>query len=660
MKIIVQFTLLFFFSIAQVNAQKDVFADVSLADLEESFHLKDSSASAAVKYHVGELYYQFIPNRGFIYVYEVKKRIKIYNKEGYDQATIKIPYYKGEKKSQSESIGKIKGTTYNLENGKIVTTSIKSKDVFEEELSDVVGQKVFTLPEIKDGTIIEYSFKEESPYITNLPTWYFQSSIPVDYSEYVTQIPDFFVFRSFQQGFEEIELTNDEKEETFAFTNNNNANFPAKTKITRAIARDLPKIVPENYIHNINNYLTTLKFELTATRKPGEYEYEFINLTWEDAVKQIMEYSGFGGELKKKRFLKDDIANFESFDGNQLELATEVFRYIQDKMTWNEKRGITATDKLSKTYEEGSGSVADINLTQTILMRELGIKAYPVLLSTRRNGIPIAPGLGKMNYVITAAFIDDTYYLFDASDKYSAPNLLNDEILNWKGIVVIDEENYDQIELQPQTLSATSNILVLDIEEDGSVKGQMRRQMTNYEALRNRRRFAKMSEENMIEYLENNYDGISVSEYSFDNLEETDKPLALSFSFEFESAIDEIGNQWYINPLLFLATTEHSLTQEERTYPIDFPYPRNSRTMITINLPDSYEVEWVPEKASVVLPENVGSYRYFAVGQDNQIKINVSGGINSTILPAQFFPYLKEFFDQIVSKETQQVIVKKV
>jgi hypothetical protein len=160
--------------------------------------------------------------------------------------------------------------------------------------------------------------------------------------------------------------------------------------------------------------------------------------------------------------------------------------------------------------------------------------------------------------------------------------------------------------------------------------------------------------------MENYYGGIQITEHSFTDLKDNTKQLIETFSFEMNDLSEEIGNQLYLNPMLFLATKSHSLKQDVRNYPIDFSFPKSERYMITINFPSSYEVEWVPEKLAIALPNNAGAFQYMATGKGNQIRLNVNTAINSTILNQDYYPYLKEFFDQLVSKETEQAIVKKV
>jgi len=108
-----------------------------------------------------------------------------------------------------------------------------------------------------------------------------------------------------------------------------------------------------------------------------------------------------------------------------------------------------------KTYQEGKGNVVDINLMLTAMLRYANINANPVLLSTRGNGLTISPTINGFNYVIVHAETDQGEILLDASDKYSAPNLLHPKTSNGSGRLVMKGGENKRIDLQTKTYPPT-------------------------------------------------------------------------------------------------------------------------------------------------------------------------------------------------------------
>jgi len=97
-------------------AQEVKFGKVSKNELEEKFYENDTSANAAVLYKKRRTSYEYDGSTGWRLITKVHERIKLYNKDGFENATKKVPIYS--KGSKSESFG-VKAYTYNLDGGKV-------------------------------------------------------------------------------------------------------------------------------------------------------------------------------------------------------------------------------------------------------------------------------------------------------------------------------------------------------------------------------------------------------------------------------------------------------------------------------------------------------------------------------------------------------------
>ena len=124
-----------------------------------------------------------------------------------------------------------------------------------------------------------------------------------------------------------------------------------------------------------------------------------------------------------------------------------IFQFVKRKVKWNGYKGLSLDKTLKRAYEEGSGNVAVINLMLTSILRKAGLRANPVLVSTRSNGIPFFPTRNGFNYLITAVSIGNETILLDASEFYSFPNLLPKRALNWRGRLIMKDGSSSWINL---------------------------------------------------------------------------------------------------------------------------------------------------------------------------------------------------------------------
>jgi hypothetical protein len=187
-------------SVQTIYAQKSPvkFGDIPMEDLKMKVYDKDSSASAVILSDYGEAYVMLTTVNASL-VFERHVRIKILTKEGLDWATAAIQLYHSG--SNEERVTKLKATTYNLENGKVVETDMSKDGIFKEKFNRNINLQKFTLPNVKEGSVIEYSYTVSSEFLANFPDWKFQYDIPVRASEYWALFPDFFIFEKYMQGY---------------------------------------------------------------------------------------------------------------------------------------------------------------------------------------------------------------------------------------------------------------------------------------------------------------------------------------------------------------------------------------------------------------------------------------------------------------------------
>jgi hypothetical protein len=178
-------------SFAQQKATP-AFGKVEKADLEIKQCEFDKNADAMVLFDVAEVYCNVNPNAMRVedYVstqFERHIRIKILSDKGLKRADIHIPYYsyKG-----AERIKNLSAQTYNLDpSGNVVTSKVEKKLIYTKKLSSRYTEDAFSFPEVKAGSIIEYKYVLDGESMIGLKDWYFQSSMPVKYSQFTLNFP---------------------------------------------------------------------------------------------------------------------------------------------------------------------------------------------------------------------------------------------------------------------------------------------------------------------------------------------------------------------------------------------------------------------------------------------------------------------------------------
>ncbi|WP_396176716.1 DUF3858 domain-containing protein, partial [Flavobacterium sp.] len=76
-------------------------------------------------------------------------------------------------------------------------------------------------------------------------------------------------------------------------------------------------------------------------------------------------------------------------------------------------------------------------------------------------------------------------------------------------------------------------------------------------------------------------------------------------------------------------------------------------------LPDGYTVETLPKSISVAMPDNLGSFKYNISNNGSQVQLVSTVDINQAIINSEDYEALKNFFKEIVNKQTEKIVLKK-
>ena len=653
------------------NAQEFKLGKVSIAELQEKEHPKNPSAVAAILFKKGEVRFEYTQSEGFAMLTEVKTRIKIYKKEGYDWANQNIRYYLSGNSKESVSVSD--AFTYNLVDGKIEKTKLKTEGEFDENINKYWGQKKITMPNVKEGSVIEFQYVIKAKSIGSMREWAFQSSIPVNHSEFTTYIPEFFVYNTNKKGFvfpsatkktftKSIRLVTKESRgsgSSFVGTDINQDYFNYEETQTTYLAENLPAMKDEAYVNNIENYTSSISHELSMT-KFNNRPTKIYSLDWESVTKTIYEFEDFGLELNKTGYFEEDIKTLISGDKSRGETIGAIFNFVKTNIKWNERNNYYCNDGVKTAYKNKTGNVAEINLMLTAMLRFAGFDANPVIISTRSNGIALFPSLNAFNYVISAVETPEGLILLDATEIFSGPNVLPLRDLNWFGRLIRKDGTSTQISLTPTMLSKEISTMNVVMNSDGTIDGKIRRQYTNHQALEFRQNNLATKQDAYLEKLENDNNGIEIGEYVRANELDLSKPIMETFSFKSNKDVEIINDKIYLSPMLFLTDKENIFKQEVREYPVDFGYPFESKIYINIDIPQGYKVEFLPKSANLLTGDNIGAFSYVVENTDDKIKMIVTTTLNMAIVPADFYDVLKEFYQGMITKENEKIILTKI
>jgi hypothetical protein len=650
------FILVFLVTTSSLSAQNFPVGAWTQAELQMTKYDKDPSAHAVVMDEYGHSRINVVSDETIRLVYYYHVKIKIFDKDGAKHGTVEIPLYNGER--VGEEISDVTGTTvYTKEDGGIETLSLDPKSVFKVTEDKNHSTVKFAMPGIRNNCIIEYQYRITTPYFQDLHDWQFQNSIPKIKSQYEGNIPGHWTFTAVIRG--PLKLTrniSDVENDCFSY-----ASFKANCWHFIYEMTDIPAFITEDYMTAPKNFLSSLHFELAEYTDFYNGTTKKLAQTWANVDRDFIKEPAFGGQIKRKDIFKESLAPIIADKASNLDKAHAVYTYLQQNIKWNKRGGIYSIDGIKKALTTHTGNSADINLALVAALNYAGIHTEAVLISTRDNGVvnKLNPVITEFNYVIAQANIDGKNYLLDATEPLLAFGGLPMRCLNDQGRVMpLDKPSYwtDIVSAQKQNNTYTFN---LTLNENEKLKGTIINYASGYAGYLKRLAIKKFNTvDEYVENIDQKLPKVKILKFNIINLDSLDKSLCETYEVEIE-AYDKANTSLSFNPFIFSQITTNPFKLADRTYPVDWGMPSETRYTLNMTLPDGYIIESPPQNINLAMPNNGGKFMTDYQGGKNSFLLSNIISFNKSIYSSEEYPDLKELYNKIIVSEKAEILFKK-
>lgn len=630
---------------------------------------KDTTASAVCLIREGKTYFTY--KDGFTLSTEYWVRIKILKPEGVKYADVTIPYYAPDERGKEQDVLlDLEGCAYNMKNGKIEKDKLKNDFISDERISPTYKVRKFSLPNVRKGTVIEYSYKINSTYFSQIENWVMQEEIPVVHNKYELTVPMVLIYNIEFRGKKYIQVDREDASITATSVLESgpsrvSRNFGIRAERYTLTAHDLPALrQDEPYCWCPEDYRVQASFDLQGTNYPGE-GYKAFSKNWTDVDNLLLsdEHQGFGRWLRMSNPFIDEtrsmVEKLQQEKGDTLDFDTKLraaFGLLKEKLAWNGKYDLYC-DNMDRVVKNKSGNNAELNFVFISILRGFGINAYPVVLSRRSLGmLPVNfPTYQKLNTFVVAVY--DTkkkrFVYLDSSMTLPVFDVLPCELLVEKGRLLVpgvpeDKRwvNLMQIAKNQLTIRTTATVT------DGSIKGH--RQVTMQGQYGLEYRWKKQSGE-PVSWLDDGHVVLS-------NVEVREPEThygALLEEADYEMKLEQAGDMLYINPMIFPQLKESPFVQTKRELPVEFDYPYQISLTCELKLPEGYQVEEMPQPGRVTTEDNKLQFSYWISHDKGTVYLKYEFAVKAHLFPAEYYPQLQEMWNRAVEKNGALIVLEK-
>ena len=635
-----------------ILAQKDLpkFGKIDKSDLTMTNCEFDKDAVAYNLLNYGDVRYVAGKNLFKIQT-ERRVRIKILKDKGLDYANIKIKFLS---KSNYEDITSISGVTYNIDNsGNVTTTKLEKSSIFKKPVTNRVSEVVFTMPDVKVGSVIEYKYTDNKESYWDLDDWYFQDDIPTRQSTYRILVPSIFRFVNQVLAYQEVNVDKEDVSENLPTP----GGIISYNSVERTYTiKNVPALRDEPFMGAAKDYLQRVIFQLSQIVYPSG-EVQEVMSTWPKLTKELLDDDDFGGQLKKniRTGTLDDSLKLIKSDYKKM---VAIYDYVQRNMNWNGAESLYSSSGIKSAWDKKSGSNSEINLILINLLRDAGLKAYPLLVSTKDNGTvnTLYPFLDQFNNTMACVMIGDKKYTLNAADKYNPAYLIPYDVLNNEAFIVDDQLGGWIVLADDKGKYENVVSIFSEITPDGFMKGQAT--VFSYGYSKNPRvEKWKEDKKSFENYFSKSFTGLKLDTIEVENADVDTLPLRQQVKFSLP--VNQSGGYEYFPLNLFQGLEKNPFIADQRSTDVDFGYKQSFQISGKIYIPDGYEFEELPKNMRMIMPDTSIDLKRLMQADSNSIDVRITVDFQKPVYSANDYPMLKEFYKKLFATLNEQVVIKK-
>jgi hypothetical protein len=581
-------------------------------------------------------------------------RIKVLTEKGKELATVELPYLKGNKK-----VTDIKGRTIHAD-GTVIPLTVKPEDLTVAKTGDMqIGKKVFTLPSVEVGSILEYSYdlRYDDDEVSS-PQWEIQRPYFVHKAHYsFTPFPSFMPNGTPNASTSRYIIDERGREaHSLIWWNQLPAGVTMKTSVNGSYTvdvTDIPAIPDEEWMPPIRSFLYKVSFYYSFAHDATEFWMSESKL-WSKDVDKFAESS---------KAIKTAVDGLIAPGDSDLDKARKLYVAVQALDNTDYSRHKTAAEmkqlKLKTarhaedTWVQKSGSSEDIAMLYLAMLRAAGLTAYAVKVVDRDQGVfdPSYMGLDQLDTTL------------DPGEKMCPFGTLNWRHSNARGLGQASQGvGVSTTPEQFYKANSITRVADLTLDAHGAVAGQIQIVMTGQEALR-WRQFAFRNDDTELkkrfdhDELEGTVpDGV---EAHVDHFLAVDQPSQnLMAIVKVTGSLGIATAKRILLPGLFFETRAKVpfVNEEKRLEPVDMHFADLIIDDVTYHLPPGIAVEGAPQDASVSW-QGHAAFLIKSKAGPNQIEIANSLARAFTIAKPEEYQDLRGFYQKVAAVEQAQLVL---
>jgi hypothetical protein len=616
------------------------FGDVNMSDLPEGnseypyeILLKESSISFEQR------------STGIIAYIDQLVRIRVNTNDPImiaEASLVGIPYYFAE---DMERVRNLEGFTHQPNGSR---SYFRGSDAVSVDLNSRYRIIEFEMPDVQQGSVIEYKYTLERRYIEELPEFHFSHRVPVNKAVLYLKNKNFMRFDAvpenidFDLSFREVRVDTSSIPMIFTYER------PEPILIQVWEASDVPAIDESAYISSIDDIRGKIRFQISEfgiPRQPLENSWDVVAAQIQRNVSPYRVLDANPGMLRYGAELFSELGDSEA-------RIDSIFAYVNSRVQFNGLHTVFSEGPFGHVLEGEPATQSEINMVLLGLLRGAGFDAKPLFISGRDFGRinKAFPSLYQFNrmLVVTGSGSENRRFM-DASFEYSLPDLIPVESYNEQGMILAERE-YEWVEISPErSVFALNMDLDASLDREGNLSGTIRSEVRGYPAREMRRDIGRgiLPEEIIFDTFFEVYEDARLTNSRI-TVSETDPDIVYaesSFTIPMYAVTFSEGLEF--RPMIVGYLFRNPFEQSKRRVPITLDAPEHLSINYVIRLPRGMRLDVTGETRSTSLQGAELFEEYITEG--DRIEYSFDINISRKEFPADDYSQLRRIYERWVA-----------
>jgi hypothetical protein len=602
------------------------------------------------------------------HMFSVYVRLKVLTDRGKEHANVELNYASNSDGARA-NIADIQGRTIHPD-GTIIPFTGKPYEKLIEKTHDVKFMaKVFTMPDVEAGSIIEYRYKmryDDNYFIA--PSWYIQSDLFTRKAHYLWKPTGKTLVSNDDRGqltsgvfWMPILPTGTEVKKTELMHSGfggDDGNW-----ILEVNAHDIPPAPDEDHMPPIHS----LTYRVLFYYSPYRTEDEFWKNESKHWAKLRDKFIGPGPGVKAA------VAELTSPSDTQDQKLRKLYAAVM-------KLENTTFTRTHSTAEDKSQGFRDLHTTDDIwarkrgnndeltalfvaMARASGMKAYLASITSRDHNMFLKDylNLSQLDDDLAIVNVDGKEKFFDPGARFCPYGHLA-----WKHTMVggirQTDSGADMVNTPAESYvySRVLRVANLKIDGQGAVTGTINMTYVGTPGVLWRQRSLSGDSTSLEHELRTSVEhlmpqGLEIKLASIDKLDDYEQPLVANFTVT-GTLGSSTGKRLLLPADLFESNAQPTFPHEKREVPVYFEYPQANEDAIRINFPSTFSVESLPASDKTSL-KGLALYKFDSVATPVNFTIRRDFMLGEIIFKTDEYPDLRSFYSKMETKDQESVVL---